>query len=148
MWLRLSLYLAIVSAALFFSGADVSASDSAVLKLRIKNANHTFGNIVIGISSVRSNFQENMEPDISMLQEIRPDGYYEITLPPGKYAVMAYHDANGNGKLDKDSNGRPLERIGFSNDAKEKAGSFMPHFHDALIDVKKGGENIHTIRMR
>ena len=36
-------------------------------------------------------------------------------LEPGSYAVMITHDENGNGKLDTNVMGMPLEGYGFSN---------------------------------
>ena len=36
-------------------------------------------------------------------------------LKPGEYAVMITHDENGNGKLDTNVMGMPLEGYGFSN---------------------------------
>ena len=36
-------------------------------------------------------------------------------LKPGQYAVMITHDENGNGKLDTNITGMPLEGYGFSN---------------------------------
>lgn len=36
-------------------------------------------------------------------------------LKPGNYAVMVTHDENGNGKLDMNAIGMPLEGYGFSN---------------------------------
>lgn len=38
-------------------------------------------------------------------------------LQPGTYAISVYHDANGNGKLDKNLLGMPTESYGFSNNA-------------------------------
>ena len=40
-------------------------------------------------------------------------------LPPGRYAVTAFHDENNNGKLDRDATGLPSEGYGVSNDARE-----------------------------
>jgi len=40
-------------------------------------------------------------------------------LPAGRYAVTAYHDENGNGKLDADETGLPKEGYGVSNNARE-----------------------------
>src|SRR5438477_573737 len=37
-------------------------------------------------------------------------------VPPGRYAAIAYYDANGNGKADTNFIGMPLEKVGFSND--------------------------------
>jgi len=42
---------------------------------------------------------------------------FHFDLPPGTYAAAAFHDANGNGKFDKNLLGWPLEGFGFSNDA-------------------------------
>ena len=54
-------------------------------------------------------------------------------LPPGRYAVRAYADENGNGKLDTNLVGLPTERYGFSNDARGKLGA--PDFEAAAIGV-------------
>lgn len=43
-------------------------------------------------------------------------------LPQGDYAVRYFHDENGNGKLDLNLFGSPIEGIGFSNDAKPSYG--------------------------
>jgi len=39
-------------------------------------------------------------------------------LPPGEYAIQAFHDANGNDELDRGLFGIPKEGVGFSRDAK------------------------------
>ena len=38
-------------------------------------------------------------------------------LPPGEYAVAAFHDADGDGKLAQNIVGMPTEGFGFSNGA-------------------------------
>jgi hypothetical protein len=38
--------------------------------------------------------------------------------PPGRYAVIAFHDENDNGRLDESPWGVPTEGYGFSNDAQ------------------------------
>lgn len=38
-------------------------------------------------------------------------------VPPGRYAVQAFHDANANGQVDRGIFGIPKEGIGFSNEA-------------------------------
>lgn len=48
-------------------------------------------------------------------------------IPAGKYAIAAYVDANGNGKLDSNFVGRPTELYGFSRDAR---GAFGPPVFD------------------
>ena len=43
-------------------------------------------------------------------------------IPTGTYSIKVYHDANNNGKLDKNIIGYPLEAYGVSNNAKSKMG--------------------------
>jgi uncharacterized protein (DUF2141 family) len=65
-------------------------------------------------------------------------------LPPGGYAVAAYHDENGNGKLDTGFLGIPTEGVGASNDAKGFMGP--PGFDDARVEVR-AGENRIVVRI-
>lgn len=75
--------------------------------------------------------------------DIAADGTHTLlidALAPGRYAVMAYVDRNGNGKLDRGMFGRPTEPYGFSNGG----GSFgPPDFADAVVDVPETGTAIH-----
>ncbi len=61
-------------------------------------------------------------------------------------AVSAYHDRNGNGKLDKNSFGLPTERYGFSNDPKRGFGP--PSFEQTAIDVGKTLQGQTPIALR
>lgn len=36
-------------------------------------------------------------------------------LPPGKYAISVFHDEDGDGQMQKNNLGIPLDRYGFSN---------------------------------
>ena len=61
-------------------------------------------------------------------------------IKPGRYAVMLFHDENGNGAFDKSANGMPLEGYGFSRNAKGHFGP--PSFDEAAIDIKPGMDPI------
>ncbi len=54
-------------------------------------------------------------------------------IPPGRYAVQAYHDEDGNGRLRRGLFGIPAEAIGFSRDARVRLSA--PSFEDAAIDI-------------
>lgn len=56
-------------------------------------------------------------------------------IPPGRYAVQAYHDEDGNGHVRHGLFGIPSEAIGFSRDAPLRLGP--PRFEDAAIDVSE-----------
>jgi uncharacterized protein (DUF2141 family) len=54
-------------------------------------------------------------------------------VPPGRYAVKSFADENGNAKLDTNLFGLPVERYGFSNNARGRMGP--PGFEAAAVVV-------------
>ncbi len=58
-------------------------------------------------------------------------------VAPGRYAVMVTHDENGNGQMDTNTIGMPLEGYGFSNnpDVMRK-----PTWEEASFEVDAEGE--------
>ena len=54
-------------------------------------------------------------------------------LPPGRYAVAAFHDENGNGELDTNLVGIPSEGTGFANDPPSSFG--LPDFESAALTL-------------
>lgn len=65
-------------------------------------------------------------------------------LAPGRYAVKAFHDVNGDGKLGQNPFGIPTEPFAFSNNARAMMGP--PTWADASFEVKAGA-NIQTIEI-
>lgn len=65
-------------------------------------------------------------------------------VPPGRYAISAFHDENGNGRLDK-SLMIPREGYGFSRDAPVRFGP--PSFASAAFAVIAGDQQ-QALRMR
>lgn len=66
-------------------------------------------------------------------------------IPPGVYAVQAFHDENDNATIDRTMLGRPTEGMGFSNDAAMRFGP--PRFEAAAIRIDDGSHRI-SIRLR
>jgi uncharacterized protein (DUF2141 family) len=54
-------------------------------------------------------------------------------LDPGQYAVILFHDENGNGKLDQNVLGVPNEPYGFSNNVQGFLGPSA--FREALMQI-------------
>jgi uncharacterized protein (DUF2141 family) len=68
-------------------------------------------------------------------------------LAPGDYAVMLYHDENGNGRLDRGGPlGMPTEGYAFSRDAPVRMGP--PGFDSMKVAVPAGSAAATTMRMR
>ncbi len=61
-------------------------------------------------------------------------------LPPGRYAVIAFQDADRDGRIDKNFVGIPTEPYGFSRNASGFLGP--PKFDDAAVDVSDEGLSI------
>ena len=57
----------------------------------------------------------------------------QLSLPPGRYAVVVLHDENSNHKLDRNFVGIPKEGFGFSNNPKVNLTA--PGFDKAVFDV-------------
>ncbi|TDK29111.1 DUF2141 domain-containing protein [Luteimonas terrae] len=53
-------------------------------------------------------------------------------VPAGRYALMVIHDENGNGTLDTNLVGMPVEGYGFSNNPRVTR---KPTFEEAAFDV-------------
>lgn len=67
-----------------------------------------------------------------------------VGLPAGRYAVVAMHDENGNGVMDRSLLGIPKEGFGASRGAH---GTFGPKFADAAFDYG-GGAAATSITIR
>ncbi|MCD4719336.1 MAG: DUF2141 domain-containing protein [Desulfobacula sp.] len=63
-----------------------------------------------------------------------------ITLPYGEYAIKVYHDENGNHELDTRIFGIPVERYGFSNNARGTFGP--PEYEEALFNLNSPKKEI------
>lgn len=65
-------------------------------------------------------------------------------LAPGRYAIKAFHDVDGDGKMGTNPFGMPIEPFGFSNNARAAMGP--PTWDQAGFDVAPGA-NAQTIAM-
>lgn len=75
------------------------------------------------------------------------DGVAELVmegLPPGDYSAVAYHDVDGNGRLDRHFFGLPKEPYGFSNDARGRFG--IPDFMASrfVVGMERVAIQIHV----
>ncbi|PVM89779.1 DUF2141 domain-containing protein [Caulobacter radicis] len=68
-----------------------------------------------------------------------------LDLPAGTYAIRAFHDVDGDGRLGTNPFGLPVEPYGFSNDAKVNMGP--PSFEAAAFAVAPG-ENAQALTLR
>ena len=112
-------------------------TDGGVLYVRILGLPSSAGGIKIALydsqdayAHRRGSLRKAYLPITNGASEWIVDG-----LPPGEYAVMFYHDANGNRGLDRNRLGLPTESFGFSNDAKPRLG--LPPFEKVKFSLSE-----------
>ena len=64
-------------------------------------------------------------------------------LPPGVYALSAFHDSDLDGELDLNILGIPVEGYGFSNGAVADRGP--PSFDDAAVTIRSDEERVSVV---
>ena len=111
----------------------VLSASAADLTITVKDIHNATGTVYLVVYD-ESNFGK---PQLAKFKEKAPAAKGDVTfvvhnLPAGKYAVSSYQDENGNGKLDTNSLGVPIEGFGFSNDAQPAGGP--PKFTQAAFD--------------
>jgi uncharacterized protein (DUF2141 family) len=130
------------------------------LRITVDGIRSPHGTVLIGLYDSAASFQKAVE---SSAKEgcflVDPDRFAAVALranaalrsavvfsnlEPGRYAAVACHDENGNGKLDKSFLGVPTEPYGFSNDAQGILGP--PKFEDAAMTLD-GGDTAIVVRL-
>ena len=119
--------------ALLLLGIFLSEASASELTVQVRNLKTDQGQIRIAVFNRAEGFPRAMFQ--GQIVPAQP-GYVTVIfkdLPPGAYAVSAYHDVNGNEKLDSNMLGIPSEPYGFSRNARGTMGP--PKFSDSRIDV-------------
>ncbi len=90
------------------------------------------GVVIVGLYEAH-NFMQN--PSQGLEGNIE-DGKATVTfrdVPQGEYAIVLFHDTNGNKRMDFETNGMPLEMYGVSNNVMSMG---PPQWSDAKFEVK------------
>lgn len=106
---------------------------AADLSVEVTNVAGPGGQVLVAVCTQ----QTFLRPDCPYSASATPIGASATVVvrgvPPGTYAIQAFHDRNGNRAVDRDFLGLPTEGIGFGNDARMLFGP--PRFADAAVDV-------------
>ncbi|MCP1239650.1 MULTISPECIES: DUF2141 domain-containing protein [Acetobacteraceae] len=138
-----SLSLAL-AAGLALSPAMAQAGDMTVT---VTNIPDSVGLVRIGICT-----EAEFPGTQCALHALVPAARGEVTaiianVPAGTYAVAAFEDRNGNGKLDRSFFGIPTEPIGFARNPPMRMGP--PSFADAALRIPaEGGTVTVALRLR
>ena len=111
---------------------------------------------VTGVTQARGHVRVELCPESRFLTDTCPIqgqapasvGSTVVTIadvPPGQYAVQAFHDVTDQGVVHQNLLGVPREAIGFSNDAPLRLHG--PRFKDAAFSVGREAQRI-TLKLR
>lgn len=120
--------------------AWAGAAEAADLTVTVRHVRSSQGIITLSVFDSEKTFLgddlELASIDVQANQGDVPVVFKD--LPPGKYAVAAFHDENASGDIDTNFLGIPTEGFGFSNGAKAFLGP--PEFKDAAVPVEIAAE--------
>ena len=111
---------AAVLAALVLCPASRAQDPGATLTIRVEKVSPRGGDLRVALYDSKSYPDDDSEPvKDAVVPAVMPETVVTMTgLAPGTYAVKLFQDFNRNGKFDMSWFGMPLEKYGFSNDAR------------------------------
>lgn len=129
-----SLAAAVLSIVSTLALAPAVAAD---LKISVTGVSSADGQIMVALynsaeSFLDKPFRATAAPAVAGVTQIEFKD-----LPPGDYAYSLYHDANANGKMDRNLIGMPTEDYAFSNNAMGKRGA--PEYAAARFALPAAG---------
>ena len=107
------------------------------LTITVKGIRNDKGKIAALAFIAKDGFPDEIAKAKSQAVVDAKQGTVTLTLknvPAGKVAVTILHDENGNGKLNRNLFGIPLEGVGMSG---KPPANKPPSFDDVVLDVKK-----------
>ena len=142
--LRHAVGVLLCASAAAFPAVAPKASEDLELTVVIANLRSGDGRIRIALWDDPETFATDDTALAEANQAARPGEVRFIFpgLPPGHYAVVGYHDENGNGGFDQTWIGLPDEGLGFSNGAWIGFGA--PSFEDAAVEITQSQRVIHV----
>ena len=128
--------------AAFAAVSAAMAAPSALLTIKVFKVSPRGGDLRVALYDEASYPNDNADPVADAVVPARsPETDVVLTgIAPGTYAVKLFQDINRNGKFDQDWLGVPLEKFGFSNDARPLLSE--PDFEQAKFNLAPGGNTI------
>ncbi len=104
-----------------------AANETGVMMLAIYTDKGSFNDPTQAVSRTQAAIKEGMSTFI-----------YRASDLPKKFAIAVFHDENSDSMLNRNAIGIPLERYGFSNDARGTLGP--PTFDEAVMERPASGQ--------
>ncbi|MBU6995924.1 DUF2141 domain-containing protein [Ferrovum myxofaciens] len=127
-----------ITSFLFLAFLSITTANATDLTVTVSNIQAAQGNVFVALHNSSQGF-----PDGSRMKGYQVPAHTGrvivvfVDLPPGNYAISTYQDINGNGILDTNYFGVPVEPYGFSREARSIFGP--PLFSDASFMIGTQG---------
>lgn len=134
------------AAALLLVASPATAVDVAVdVIVHVENVRSADGSVLVALCAADDFLTERCRHHARAKARA---GTADVTVggvPPGRYAVQAFHDENDNAELDRNVIGMPSEGVAFSQNTPILVGP--PRFSDAAVEIGQWGGSV-TLSMR
>jgi uncharacterized protein (DUF2141 family) len=131
---RIAAFLALSALACMTHAADLS--------VRVDDVRHGDGKLMLALYDSADTFLKKPVRTLDVPAVAGGATLQLKDLAPGRYALAVYHDADGNGKMNRNAMGVPSEDYGFSNNALGFMGP--PAFDDARFDLPEAGAQLRV----
>ena len=137
----MKLVIHIVITVVLFTIETISAQDKTIATT-VVNVTSDKRKIKFALYTKENFRKEPLEAKESLVKEGKSTVVFE-KVPVGEYAIICFHDANNNNRMDFEPNGMPLEDYGASNNnlsrfgpPQYEAAKFLVKDKDVSFDIK------------
>ena len=119
--------------------AQTTVGRENIIRIDVNALRSDRGQVVCALFSSAADFPKKADKALAHVKSTISDRHATCdfnNVPPGTYAISAFHDENSNGKLDTNFLGIPREGVGASNNAKGHFGP--PKFAAAAFQYSEG----------
>lgn len=104
------------------------------LQVTLDGLQHDKGQVAVAVYSSAKSFRKEDQAFAAQKAKAEQGAVTLVfeNVPPGRYAVLAYHDENDNGRLDLRFGMIPVEGYGLSNNPKVMG---PPSYEDSAFEV-------------
>lgn len=140
--------LAVMGCLLTLPGIIQAVSGQALsLTVKVQHIAAERGSLMLALYNQAAGFPGEEQRAYRLLQVPAHAGEQSLLLddlPPGKYALAVYHDANDDRKLNTNALGIPKEGYGFSNNVRPRFSA--PRFEEAAFVLAHDAQIVVTLR--
>ena len=131
-------------AALVFATAAQAAEPTGELTVTFQSLKTKTGAVMLSLASSEAAYDDKAPITAQAMAPVSGETAVAAFkgLAPGRYAIKAFHDVNGDGKMAMNPFGMPTEPFAFSNNAHGNMGPAK--WAEASFEVKTGA-NTQTI---